>query len=287
MNQTTIFSYDNALGNITFSSSGKFWITEIDGVSGIEVSLSASQSAKQIGASLTSQSVQPRTILVDGCIFEPLAQNRQKLINIIAPQVASRLTVIDNGESWYLDVVPERTPEITPGNGVQDFQMRLYAQYPYWQTTEQQAIMLAGLHSMFKFPFFTGGRWWISRFSQEYVKDIYNSGNVPLEFDVLFIARAELSDPEIIHMGTGQVIRLQKTMAVGEKAVISTRYGQRGVVITHRDGTEENGLRYISLDSDMGMAMLPGHNTIRQDAGEGRSNLTARLYGPQGVKSGV
>ena len=82
----------------------------------------------------------------------------------MAPQIPATLTIEQNGESWYLDVVPTKTPEVTPGNGVQYFQT-LYAAYPYWRTTASYATQVAGLIAMFKFPFYTDDNWCISKFS--------------------------------------------------------------------------------------------------------------------------
>lgn len=287
MNETTIFVYENTIGTLTFAYDSPFWITELDGVSSVDIDISESRSTGQVGSSISEQSVQPKKLPIDGCIYDPLDANRAKLIDIIAPQIPATLTVIQGGESWYLDVVPTKTPSIMPGNGLQHFQMELYAAYPYWRTTASYATQIAGLIAMFKFPFFTGGNWWISRYSDSYFNTIVNKGNVPIEFNVVFAARSELVNPELYHVDTQKKILIRKTMIAGERIIVSTIYGQRGVVAISANGVVTNGFKYLSVDSDLDMSLIPGENLLRIDAAQNREGLSVRIEAPEGVKSGV
>jgi len=287
MNENTVFTYENTIGKITFAYNSPFWIMDVDGVSSVEIDISESRSNRQVGASIASQSVQPRSFTVDGAIFEPIASNRERVLAVIAPEVPSTLTVIQNGESWYLDVVPEKTPEITPGNGVQHFQTRLHAEYPYWRSTTSYASQIAGLIAMFKFPFFTGGSWWISKFSDSYFSTVDNKGNVPIEFRVIFTARSALENPELYHVDTGRRIRINKSMIAGERIIVSTIYGKKGVTHISAAGEVTNGFKYLTIDSDLSMTLAPGPNLLRIDATSNREGLGVRIEAPEGVRSGV
>lgn len=287
MNETTVFTYENSIGKITFSYASDFWISDIDGVSSIEVDISASRSTGQAGSSIAGQSVQPRPIPVDGYIYEPLDINRARLIEVIAPEVPATLTVFENGESWYLDVFPKKTPNILPGNGLQYFQMELYSAYPYWRSTKELASMAAGLVAMFEFPFFTGGTWWISKFSEDYFTVIENHGNVPIFPTIIFTARMELARPEIMHLESGKVIRFKNSMVTGERMIVTTLYGQQGVAHIDRYGNITNGFRYLTMESTLDMALLPGENTLRSDAASNRQGLGVTFQHAEGEKSGV
>lgn len=286
MNQNTVFIYENTIGRLVFQYDGQLWITDVDGMSSVEIDIAESRSTMQVGSSITSQNVRPRSFTMDGAIFEPIAAARERVLNIIAPQIPATLTMQQGGESWYLDVVPEKTPEITPGNGVQFFQTRLRAAYPYWRTTASYATQIAGLVAMFKFPFHTGGSWWISRYSDSYFASIENRGNVPVEFRVTFTARAALDNPELFHVDTGKRILIRKSMIAGERVSVSTIYGQKGVVCTSAAGEVSNGFKYLSVDSDLSMTLRPGSNLLRINA-VNREGLGVRIEAPQGVKSGV
>lgn len=286
MNENTVFIYENTIGRLVFQYDSPLWITDVDGMSSVEIDIAESRSTMQVGSSITSQNVRPRSFTLDGAIFEPIAAQRERLLNVIAPQIPATLTIRQGGEEWYLDVVPEKTPEVTPGNGVQFFQPRLRAAYPYWRTTASYATQIAGLVAMFKFPFYTGGSWWISRYSDSYFASIENRGNVPVEFRVTFTARAALDNPELYHVDTGKRILIRKSMIAGERVSVSTIYGHKGVVCTSASGETSNGFKYLSVDSDLSMTLRPGANLLRIDA-VNREGLGVRIEAPEGVKSGV
>ncbi|WP_138294479.1 MULTISPECIES: phage tail domain-containing protein [unclassified Clostridium] len=287
MNGSTVFTYENSIGKLTFERSGPLWITEMDGVSSVELDISESRSAGQIGASITNQSVRPRSFTIDGVLFDPVEVNRERMLDVIAPQIPATLTYTQGAESWYLNVVPEKTPEISPGEGLQSFQFRLRAAYPYWRTTASYAAQVAGLVPMFRFPFYTGGTWWISKFSDSYFNTLTNEGNVPVEFRVVFTARGALTNPELYHVDTRKRILIKKAMTAGEKIVVSTVYGEKGVTCIGADGVETNGFKFLSVDSDMTMTLVPGPNLLRIDAATNRDALGVRIEAPKGVKSGV
>lgn len=287
MNEFTVFTYENVIGKLVFKYESSMWITDVDGMSSVEIDIAESRSTMQIGSSVTAQSVRPRSFTVDGAIFDPVEVNRELLLDIIAPQIPSTLTIEQNGESWYLDVVPEKTPEITAGNGVQSFQTRLHAAYPYWRTTASYATQIAGLIAMFKTPFFTGGSWYISKYSDSYFASIENRGNVPIEIRVVFTARSALENPELYHMDTGKKILIRKAMVAGERVVVSTVYGEKGVVCVSNTGVVSNGFKYLSIDSDLSMALIPGFNLLRSDASSNREGLGVHVETAEGVKSGV
>lgn len=287
MNERTVFTYENVVGKITFEYASPYWITDIRGISSIDVDISKAQGYEQVGTSITAQSVQPRTITIDGALFDPLTLTRAKLLSIFAPQVKSTLTATIDGVQMFLNVVPLKTPEITPGNGIQYFQTQLYAAYPYWQTVESYTSQVAGITPMFKFPFNTGGKWWISRFSGNYYATIQNEGNVPIGFKAVFTANSTLYKPEVYHLGTQKLIRVDKTMAAGERIIVSTLYGDKGVTCIDVSGVETNGFKYLSYLSDLSMALLPGENMIRINAQSNREGLSVRVVAPKGVRSGV
>jgi len=287
MDGNTVFTYENKIGKLVFAYNSPLWVSDVDGMSSVEIDIAESRSTMQIGSSITAQSVRPRSFTIDGAIFEPIHANREKLLDILAPQIPATLTITQNGESWFLDVVPEKTPEVSPGEGVQFFQTRLHAAYPYWRTTATYTMQLSGIIAMFKFRFFTGGSWWISKYGDSFFNTIENKGNVPVEFNVIFSARGMVSNPELYHMDTRQRILVRKSMSAGERIIVSTIYGQKGVICISASGEVTNGFRYLSLDSDLSMMLQPGENLLRMDAGSNRENLNVSIDAPEGVRSGV
>lgn len=285
MDGNTVFEYRTAAGSIRFAQDAPFWLADIDSVSSVEVDIVESQNIGQMGSSIAGQSIQPRKMTVDGSIFEPIAQNRRQLLNIMAPLAPATLTKYDGNEAWFLNVYPTKTPRIGSGAGVQHFQAQLLAPYPNWRTTRFLEEQVSGLKKLFRFPFFTGGRWWVSRFTNEFFKDFVNAGNVPQNFDMTIFARGQLSGPEVLNRTTGAFIRFELTMQPGETLHISTY--ARTVLYQRANGQTVNGYPWLDIASTMGMALAPGRNTLRANADEGRSNLGVRIKVYEGVSTGV
>lgn len=284
-NEDTVFEYENQIGKIIFAYDSPFWITDIQGVSGPRVDIAQSQGSGQVGSSVTNATILPREPTVDGCIRDAIGFNREKLIEVLAPQVPSTLTVIEGTESWYMEVQPVDL-EISPGSGEQPFQLKLHAAYPNWKSSKEYATMVAGLVPLFHFPFFSGGEWKISRFSEDFFVPIYNSGNMPIQFKVRFTARSALSNPELLHVESGKVIRINHNMQAGEQIIVSTIYGERGVVFIDLQGKASKQFRMLAKASDLTMAIMPGDNEFRADATP-RAGLGVHIYHPEGERSGV
>ncbi len=287
MNENTTFVYENALGRVVFGLREGIWISEAEGLSGVQVDFSENQSAGQIGASVAGQSVQARHVSIEGVLFEPVEVNRQKLIDVFVPGVLSKFSKVDGDISYFLEVFPVSTPEISPGQALQNFQVQLKAPYPYWKSASRVSTQVVGIEKRFEFPFDTSEQWHVSVYTEMMYKEVLNSGNVPVDFDVVFTARAILQNPEIYHMNTRERIAFLYTMQLGDMIRVYTSEGQRRVEMVRADGAAENGFKYLTLDSNMFMKLQPGVNLLRADAAQNRQALNVMVHSPQGVSAGV
>lgn len=290
MNYGVVITCDNSEEQIVFKKDGDFIITAAPNLSSISVDVNESQTVGQIGSTINAQSVKAKTITITGSIMKNVELNRAKMIRVLRPQAPIKLIYAYNNQRWYLDCLLSQTPLIGAGIVLQDFQFQLKAAYPYWRDANEIDENLAGLQKMFKFPFNTGGRWYLSRFSDNCYKTIINNGNVQLGVQFTIYARGEFTAPEILHMGTGEKLTINRTFVKGESVVINTEYGQRGVQITDVNGVTSNGFRYLveGQDGDIGMQLVPGENIFRYDAANGRDLGRVTIHFPQnGVVSGV
>lgn len=281
------FEYITAKKSITFSEDGDFWITSIDSLSSNNINISETQGVGQIGSTRSEQSVQPKDMTVTGEVFGDLKNNRRALLACISPLVPARFIIHEDGESWYLEGTPKRTPVMSETQVQQNFQFIFHCPYPYWRTLDEQNTLLAGIKAMFSFPFYTGGSWYISQYEASAFKRVLNDGDVPIDLTVTFQARAQVERPEVLLVETGELIRITKTLQAGESFIVSTIYGNKHVTYRHADGVEENGFRYLSPASDMNMQLQPGVNTFRYDAADNREGLQVTVLASKGVRAGV
>ena len=289
MNKETILVYASGGNSITFLSKpgSDIWVTSISGASGNDIAISEAQGAGQVGSTISNQSVQPKDITINGAVLAMVEANRRSILACVLPGVMGRLTVIQNGESWYIDGAPKRTPEFSHGSVVQDFQFVLHCPYPYWRSTADGSAQVAGLTKLFQFPCSLAGTWYISKYSDSLFTVVENEGTAAMEFDVTFTAATEVTDPEFYHVERGTFIKINKVMAAGEKITVSTVYGRKGVTLHLPNGTQANGFKYLDVGSDLNMKIDPGANTIRCDAANNREGLRVQIIMPKGVAPGV
>lgn len=289
MNKDTVITYTAGKDSVLFysSSDSDIWITSVSGASGADVSISEAQGVAQVGSTLGSQSVQPRDVTLNGAVRGAVEQNRRHLLGVVRPGEPGRLTVRQNGESWYIDGAPKRTPEFSDGSAVQSFQFVLHCPYPYWRSTEDGSTQLAGLIKLFRFPCSLADSWYVSQYTESLFAVVTNRGAAAQGFDVVITAAAQVTNPEIYHVERGAFLRVNRVMAAGEKIVISTVYGRKGVTLTLADGTKANGFRYLDVGSDLDLQMDPGANTIRCDAEENREGMRVQIVMPKGLVYGI
>ena len=109
---------------------------------------------------------------------------------------------------------------------------------------------------------------------------------MPIRYKVKFTARSALRNPELLHIETGKIIRINHDMKAGEQVIESTIYGERGCVFIDLQGKASKQFRMIGKASDLNMAILPGDNEFRADAMP-RAGLGVHIYHPEGERSGV
>ena len=284
-----VYAFQAADGStIRFAVNSDFWITNLTGDDGLDVEMNEQQSTGQTGKTITGQSVGSRAITVTGSILRDLDANEALLKRLIRPESAARWLKTVGRTTWYLDVLPSHTPDVSGGAHLLNFQFKLKAAYPYWRTVETAATMLGGLESAwFPTPVSTAGTWYISRYKRDLYTPVVNSGSTETGFTLRLTATARVKNPMLWHNGQRSFIRLNKEMLPGEAAVISTLEGERGCTYRQSDGTEVNGVRWLDYDSDLWMTLAPGANVLRLTADEGRENLTVTIHAPKGVAAGV
>lgn len=295
MNKDTVITYQSAGGSIRFAPDGEYWITEVSGLQ-TDISLNTSQSVGQRGATVNGQSVQPKKITFNGAILgrggaagiEPL---RRALLAAVLPLESARITFAQEGQSWYLEGWPTKTPALSDGLRPQSFQFQFYVPYPYFRSAEQRSYQLSGLRAMWHTPFYTGGHFYISKYTEDAFCRVANTGNVAQAITLTLYAAAEVTRPVVYNVERGSHIRVNKIMAPGEQMVISThdkdKDAGRAARFFAQDGSEGNGFKYITPDSDLAMAVAPGGNIFMADAAANKQNLRCTLTTAGGERHSI
>ncbi len=280
MNQDTKIRYQSVGGILNFAYESEFWITKITGLQ-TDISLNTSQSVGQRGSTVNGQSVQPKKVTVNGAVFGDVEANRAKVLAAVLPLHEARLAFIQNGGTWYLEGWPTKTPVFEDGFGVQSFQFQFYVPYPYFRSAEQKSYQLSGLRALWHTPFYTGGSFYISKYTENAFCRVENTGNVEQAITLTLYAAAEVSKPVVYNVERGGYIRVDKIIAPNERMRISThdkdKDAGQAVRFFTADGSESNGFKYITPDSDLSMGVAPGGNIFMADAAANKQNLRCTL----------
>lgn len=291
MNKYTKVIYKSKAGSVVFFAPGDIWIESISGLE-TDVEIGTTQTVGQLGCTIDSQSVQPKTVTVNGCIVSNIESRRAQLLAVVLPLEPAKLIFEQDGESWYLQGFPRKTPALSDGLRPQHFQFQFFCPYPYLRTLNDKTYQLSGLSALWETPF-TVGPHSISSYSAGAFVPVANSGSVPQAFLLDIYAAAEVVNPAVYNIEAGTHIKINKTLAPGEKFYISTHEEDkdRGSAYVYVDaqGNEHNGFRYITLDSDLSMRVAPGGSTFSLQAAEGSnvSNCRCKLITAGGEKHGI
>ena len=147
--------------------------------------------------------------------------------------------------------------------------------------------MVGGLQALFKTPFYTGGKWYISKYSDTYLTNVRNTGNVKIPIKAVFKAVTDCTEPELYHVGDRTYIRILGTLYAGQVITVNTAYGQRGATLTDKDGTTSDAFHRLDIDSDLELGLDPGDNILRYTARSNREGLRLYVVAEEGVVNGL
>lgn len=264
-----IIVYKNADGDeLEFSKRTGFFLTEFSLLSGLSIDVTTSQSIDQLGGTIESQVIQPKSCTVSGFIQGDGTEGKKKLLQVVRPLENGAFTV--NGE-YKIDVVVSDTPTVERMRMFPQFDFGITAPYPFWSRVENGLTPVAGTIGLFRFP------WYLTSYTfgtvvSSYFATIHNGGQIPTYYDLRITANGAAKNPEIMDVRTGAFLKLNKTFAVGERVMVSIR----PEAITAVSSTQGDIQGLIDIDSTL-FSFPAGDTTIRYDAEENRGNLNVQI----------
>lgn len=294
MDKNTVITYKSEGGKIVFRwpAHGPFWWTKITGLQ-TDISLNTSQSAGQTGSTVNGQSVQSKKLTFNGAAYSATDVQllRDKLLSTVLPFKQARLTFDLSGERWYLDGYPTSTATFGDGETVQQFQFQFFVPYPYFRSTKTKIYQLSGLQALWHTPFYTGGTFWISKYTEDAFKKVENSGSAEQAITLTLYAAAEVVNPIVYNVDRSTHIAINRTMSTGERFIISTHDSDKdagkAVRFIAANGVESNGFRFLTPDSDLSMSVAPGGNIFMAEAEANKQNIRCTLVTAGGERHSI
>lgn len=137
-------------GRTVYINAGTGLDGNMDPISGVDVKISASQSANQIGESITDQTVGSVVRTISGECRTPAAA--KELLRAVPPLSKGKLILND---AYSCEYVVKRSPYVTREKGSRNkrtFSTILYCQLPYWQSITPSSCLIGGYTPSFHFP---------------------------------------------------------------------------------------------------------------------------------------
>lgn len=285
MANSVMFFYENQLGGqLAFGRTSDHILSDISGMSQVSATVAEAQGVGQVGATAAGASVQPKTITLNGTVRDAAA--RASLLAAVLPGVPATLTMARGANRYFIEGIPEKSPEVSSNDGPQSFQFALRCSYPYWRGPEARSL-LSGLSAQFHFPTSLAGRWYISRYTSEAFCTVNNPGSLASDLVLQFRARTQVTNPRVYHLESESYIQLNTTLNIGDTITVSTVYGNKGATHSSQTGSQTNAFRLLDIGSNLAMQLQPGENTFRCTAAAGADGLDVTVIAPKGVWAGV
>ncbi len=276
------FIYENSRGKyIEFSLDSPFKIY-LDGVSDLSnnsVSISETNVVNQIGTTIQSQKIQSKSITINGDIDSDIENNRNIMINTIIPNDNAKFYYLNNGEAWYLDVVPINTPHISNHEDNEEFQFSMKAPYPFLKNSNGGSVVKFGsLESKYLYPqsFSNVLPWFISKKNESVISNIKYDGQYDIGMIVMMKCVGSVINPYIINTITQEIIELDTQRLQldtnGCLFIISSEENNKFIKVVYPNGIEQNIINLMS-ESTTFFKIHPGDNPIRYGAKTNEDNL--------------
>ncbi|WP_026908958.1 phage tail family protein [Paucisalibacillus globulus] len=245
-----------------------FLIESLIGVGEVDADVQGHRAPYQDGDTYIDTILQPRYPTLEGAITSTdlltIKEYRKQILRVCNPKLGIGKIILEmDGDIkeilGTLDGVPT-FPE-KGSNVYQKFMITWKCPNPYWKSLETITEPLSAFVPKFKLPF----RFPVKFGERGSEARLMNDGDVPTPIEIVFNGPA--TRPTIINRTTGEFIRIDKELLVGERLIINTAFGrERRVAIDKGNGVLENAWGYIDIWESTLFQLDVGENIIEYDA---------------------
>lgn len=241
----------------------------LDPISGVDVQISASQGANQIGESITDQTVGSVVRTISGECRTPAAA--KELLRAVPPLSKGKLILND---AYFCEYVVKRSPYVTREKGSRNkrtFSTILYCRLPYWQSITPSSCLIGGYTPSFRFPVTYAKPHRFGTRSPFAFVNALNPGDFQAAFSAVFSTAITTKNPVLLNCVTGAKLRLITDLVADEQLKVYRDSDGLHVEKVSAGKVEDV---FACLDDDSSLFYLePGDNLLKIDADDGAENL--------------
>lgn len=262
-----------------------FYVDSTEGFDTLDIQTVSSQGYDQDGATVLNTYVLPRSMEINGEIkadtTEGMQRVKNRLIDIFLPKTELTINHYYGGENRLITAIVEKTPKFsfTKVSQILEYKVSMVAAEPYWRDAEESMIQIANYRGGLRFPLSiprnSGVTFGIK--SPSLIANIPNKSTIKVGMRFTFIARGEVTNPQLFNIKTRQFFKLNCSMEAGEEITVET--GQNKTVTRRKNGIESNYIGRIDLagGGNRFMELEPGDNLFRYAAEGGEDMLEIKI----------
>lgn len=265
---------------IEFKDDTNFRIFKIEGLGGTDVSNHLQKAPYQDGQTYIDSNLEPRPISIEFGIFaknrENLYQLRRNMGSVLNPKLGEGTLIYEfGGIKRQIKAIIDAGPIFLDGksNETERFQrgtIDFLCPDPYWKSEQIISEPMTAYRGLFKFPLTFPTQMGEVGSTQIFV----NEGDVDTPVQIEF--RGPALNPRVTNKTTGEFIQINRELEDGDRLIVDTTFGNKRVEIIRLDGTIENVLNWIDLNSTF-WQLIPGPNEIEYTADAGRTNAVVSI----------
>ncbi len=265
-------------GSLTIRQAKPYFLEKLDGTGSIRNTVNTFKAPEQDGAFYVSSTLDMRNITMEGTIIasspDEAYELRKNFLRLFSPK---KTGVFQYRGRQISCVVEEAALTFSIRQKIPKFFLSLLCPSPFFETLEEVRQELASWDALLEFSLEIpeeGIEFGARQPSQIITVD--NIGDVPCGCEIVFRALGSVANPELLHLDTGEYVRILSSMEQGDEFHVYTHFaGKRVVSII--DNVEGNAFYLLDTDSDF-FQLTPGINQLRYDASVNLELLDVSIY---------
>lgn len=249
----------------------------LDPLNGVDVDLQTAQGVNQTGVTVERQSVAgvSRELIVH-CWGRTGDADAELLLRSLPYFTAGTLYF---GDAYFCRFVVQKTPYTQQIHPYPVLDMMLFCPKPFWYDLTAQSFVLGGFTPSFRLPInYSQPHRFGVRTSVGWL-NAHNPGALAVPFTAILTSEADVVNPRVDNIVTGQSIRLLTTLTPGQTIEIYRTTTDKLAVKRTEAGAEENIFSLLDEDSDL-VELAAGDNLLKANADTNADNLqvAVRFY---------
>ena len=170
-------------------------VFDIDGLSGMTMTLTKSQTYSRVGENVSSKATGGRTLTINGRIYNNISSVKSSMLRTFGAFTAGKLIFDDK---FYITTIVKDTPTVSPKRNDGAFMLRLFAPDPYFRDLKTQYVEFSSTTANFTFPFTLSEKTFVlGSVSPTMTANAYNDGDAPTAYTLAITALQTITNPRL------------------------------------------------------------------------------------------